>query len=109
MKAKLLFGILGIVIVAIAGVSLFYYLNNHEFTIAWESPFIQEQENWQPVGDKTKDMITVGIEAGPIARECFNKSYLIEAADYIREWNADWEKDVEPNFVIKNLGDDVER
>ncbi|MBE0516065.1 MAG: hypothetical protein IBX41_01565 [Methanophagales archaeon] len=30
-----------------------------------------------------KDKIIVGIEAGPIARECFNKSYLIETSDYI--------------------------
>ena len=31
----------------------------------------------------TKDKIIVGIEAGPIAIECFNKSYLIETSDYI--------------------------
>jgi len=31
----------------------------------------------------TKDKIIVGIEAGPVAIECFNKSYLIETSDYI--------------------------
>ncbi|MCK4529404.1 eight-cysteine-cluster domain-containing protein [candidate division WOR-3 bacterium] len=82
---KLLFGILVIVIVAIAGVSLFYHLNNGEFTIAWKSPFIKGGEDWQPAVDKTKEKINVGIEAGPIARECYNKSYLIETADYIIE------------------------
>ena len=82
---KLLFGILAIAIVTIAGVSLFYQLKDSEFTIAWKSPFIQGREDWQPAVDKTEEKIIVGIEAGPIARECFNKSYLIETADYIIE------------------------
>jgi hypothetical protein len=81
MNKKLLFGILAIAIVAIAGISLFYHLKDAEFTIAWKLPFIQEREDGQPAVDK----IIVGIEAGPIARECFNKSYLIETADYIIE------------------------
>ncbi len=86
MKSKKLFyGILAIAIVAIAGVSLFYYLNNPESTIAWKLPFIHEREDRQPTVDKTNDKIIVGVEAGPIARECFNKSYLIETADYIIE------------------------
>lgn len=83
MNKKLLFGILAIAIVAIAGVSLFYHLKDAEFTMVWKLPFIREGEDQQPAVDK----IIVGIEAGagPIARECFNKSYLIETADYIIE------------------------
>mgnify|MGYP000132523797 CR=1 FL=1 len=51
---KLLFGIFVIVIVAIAGVSLFYHLKDAEFTIAWELPFIQERKDKQPsVPDST--------------------------------------------------------
>ncbi|MDI6885539.1 MAG: hypothetical protein QMD22_04170 [archaeon] len=82
---KLLFGILAVAIVAIAGLSLFYYLNSGEFTMAWKLPSIQEREDWQPAVDKTKDEIIVDIEAGPMAKECFNRSYMTETADYIIE------------------------
>ncbi|MCK4476014.1 MAG: hypothetical protein KAU16_04740 [Methanophagales archaeon] len=46
---RLVYGIFAVCILAIAGVSLFHYLNNGKFTIAWKSPFIHETSHYEPV------------------------------------------------------------
>ena len=65
MNKKLLFGILAIAIVAIAGVSLFYYLKDAGFTIAWKSPFIREGEDQQPSVPALKPAITPSPKTTP--------------------------------------------
>jgi len=65
MNKKLLFGILAIAIVAIAGVSLFYYLKDAGFTIAWKLPFIQEREGGQPSVPAPTPAITPSPKATP--------------------------------------------
>lgn len=64
---KLLLGILAIAIVAIAGVSLFYYLKDAEFTIAWKLPFIQEREDGQPSAPAPTPTITSPPKTTPAA------------------------------------------
>lgn len=68
---RLVYGIFAVCILAIAGVSLFYYLSSGEFTTAWKLPFIKGGEDWQPAVDKTNhsEYIIIKKSLGPVKGE----------------------------------------